>query len=77
MYTLLNVVDVSQRLKERQIEGIAEAKKRGVYKSNGGKQTETKTEFLNKSKNHTKVSDVWPGCIKIPTYFTIYNKLIK
>lgn len=39
------------RIKERQIEGIAEAKKRGVYKSNGGKQTETKTEFLNKAKN--------------------------
>ncbi len=40
------------RIKERQTEGIAEAKKRGVYLSNGGnKPTETKTEFLSKAKN--------------------------
>jgi len=40
------------RIKERQIEGIAEAKKRGVYLSNGGnKPTETKEVFLSKAKN--------------------------
>lgn len=40
------------RIKERQTEGIAEAKKRGVYKANGGnKQKETIEQFLNKKKN--------------------------
>lgn len=40
------------RIKERQTEGIAQAKKRGTYSTNGGnKQTETKEEFLNKAKN--------------------------
>tara|TARA_R110000803_G_C11987103_1_gene321472 strand:- start:2298 stop:2897 length:600 start_codon:yes stop_codon:yes gene_type:complete len=39
-------------IKERQREGIANAKAKGVYSSNGGnKQTETATEFLSKSKN--------------------------
>ncbi|NQV76781.1 MAG: recombinase family protein [Lutibacter sp.] len=39
------------RIKERQAEGIAKAKVRGSYNSNGGKPEETKEEFLNKSKN--------------------------
>lgn len=40
------------RIKERQLEGIAEAKKRGAYKTNGGnKPIETKQQFLAKSKN--------------------------
>jgi DNA invertase Pin-like site-specific DNA recombinase len=39
-------------IKERQREGIANAKAKGVYASNGGnKQIETATEFLSKSKN--------------------------
>ena len=41
------------RIKERQKEGIAEAKKRGVYKANGGNRVkETLEEFLNKKKNN-------------------------
>ena len=40
------------RIKERQSEGIAKAKERGVYKINGGNRSiETKTKFLSKSKN--------------------------
>ena len=40
------------RIKERQAEGIAKAKERGVYKINGGNRSiETKTKFLSKSKN--------------------------
>ena len=40
------------RIKERQMEGIAKAKERGVYKINGGNRSiETKTKFLTKSKN--------------------------
>ncbi len=40
------------RIKERQTEGIAKAKARGTYKTNGGnKLTETKETFLSKSKN--------------------------
>ena len=40
------------RIKERQMEGIAKAKERGVYKINGGNRSiETKTKFLSKSKN--------------------------
>ena len=40
------------RIKERQAEGIAKAKARGVYKTNGGNRSkETKTKFLSKSKN--------------------------
>jgi DNA invertase Pin-like site-specific DNA recombinase len=40
------------RIKERQAEGIAEAKKRGAYKINGGnKKKETVKEFLSKSNN--------------------------
>jgi len=40
------------RIKERQAEGIAKAKERGVYKTNGGNRSkETKTKFLNKKKN--------------------------
>ncbi len=39
-------------IKERQREGIANAKAKGVYSSNGGnKQNETAKEFLSKSKN--------------------------
>ena len=40
------------RIKERQAEGIAKAKLRGVYKTNGGNRSkETKTKFLSKKKN--------------------------
>ena len=40
------------RIKERQAEGIAEAKKRGVYKTNGGnKSKESIEQFINKSAN--------------------------
>lgn len=40
------------RIKERQLEGIAKAKARGAYKTNGGhKPKETIEQFLNKSKN--------------------------
>ena len=40
------------RIKERQAEGIAKAKTRGVYKTNGGNRTkETKSKFLSKKKN--------------------------
>jgi DNA invertase Pin-like site-specific DNA recombinase len=40
------------RIKERQMEGIAEAKKRGVYKSNGGnKPKETVKQFISKKAN--------------------------
>jgi DNA invertase Pin-like site-specific DNA recombinase len=40
------------RIKERQMEGIAKAKERGVYKINGGNRSiETKTKFLSKGKN--------------------------
>lgn len=40
------------RIKERQAEGIAKAKARGVYKTNGGNRTkETKSKFLSKKKN--------------------------
>tara|TARA_B110000285_G_C14815831_1_gene464131 strand:+ start:134 stop:730 length:597 start_codon:yes stop_codon:yes gene_type:complete len=39
-------------IKERQREGIALAKERGSYKSNGGNKTpETNKQFLNKAKN--------------------------
>ena len=41
------------RIKERQSEGIAKAKARGVYKTNGGnKPIETNEQFLNKDKNN-------------------------
>lgn len=36
---------------ERQREGIAKAKERGVYAANGGRPTENKMEFLLKDKN--------------------------
>ena len=40
------------RIKERQAEGIAEAKKRGVYKTNGGnKPKESVEQFLSKTNN--------------------------
>ena len=40
------------RIRERQLEGIAEAKKRGAYKINGGnKPKETPKLFLTKSRN--------------------------
>ena len=40
------------RIRERQAEGIAKAKARGVYKTNGGNRSvETKTTFLSKKKN--------------------------
>jgi DNA invertase Pin-like site-specific DNA recombinase len=39
------------RIKERQAEGIAEAKKRGAYKKNGGKPKETNEQFLSKKGN--------------------------
>ena len=39
------------RSKERRLEGIAEAKKRGNYKSNGGKPKESLEQFLNKASN--------------------------
>jgi DNA invertase Pin-like site-specific DNA recombinase len=40
------------RTRERQREGIAKAKERGVYKTNGGhKKEETTEQFLNKKKN--------------------------
>jgi len=39
------------RIKERQAEGIAKAKARGGYNSNGGKPIESEEQFLNKSKN--------------------------
>ena len=40
------------RIKERQAEGIAKAKERGVYKANGNNRViETKSKFLGKSKN--------------------------
>lgn len=40
------------RIRERQLEGIAEAKKRGAYKINGGnKPKETPKQFLTKSRN--------------------------
>jgi len=40
------------RIKERQLEGVAKAKERGVYKTNGGNKTsETTEQFLNKKKN--------------------------
>ena len=40
------------RIKERQAEGIAKAKARGVYKDKARKRSsETKTEFLSKPKN--------------------------
>lgn len=39
------------KIKERQLEGIAKAKERGVYVSNGGnKSKESKDEFLSKPK---------------------------
>jgi len=39
------------RIKERQAEGIAKAKARGGYNSNGGKPIESEEQFLNKPKN--------------------------
>ena len=40
------------RIKERQLEGIAKAKARGVYKDNGGKKPkETTEQFLSKKAN--------------------------
>ncbi|MET6990053.1 recombinase family protein [Sediminicola arcticus] len=39
------------RIKERQAEGIAEAKKRGAYNTNGGKPAETIEQFLSKKGN--------------------------
>ena len=40
------------RIKERQLEGIAKAKARGVYKSNGGnKPIESTKQFLSKKAN--------------------------
>lgn len=40
------------RMKERQREGIAKAKERGVYKTNGGhKQRESAEQFLNKKSS--------------------------
>ena len=40
------------RIRERQAEGIAKAKARGVYKTNGGNRSvETKSTFLSKKKN--------------------------
>lgn len=53
------------RIKERQAEGIAKAKERGVYKTNGGnKQAETHAQFL--AKKSTK---------KIIKYYTQGNSL--
>lgn len=40
------------RIRERQLEGIAKAKNRGTYKTNGGhKPKESVEQFLSKSKN--------------------------
>lgn len=40
------------RMKERQAEGIAKAKAKGTYKTNGGnRKSESKEEFLNKKKS--------------------------
>lgn len=40
------------RIRERQLEGVAKAKSRGVYKTNGGnKPKETVEQFLSKDKN--------------------------
>lgn len=39
------------RIKERQSEGIAKAKKRGAYSQNGGKPKESVEVFLNKENN--------------------------
>jgi len=41
---------------ERQREGIAKAKARGVYAANGGRPTENKMEFLLKDKNKRVLS---------------------
>lgn len=41
---------------ERQREGIAKAKERGVYAANGGRPTENKMEFLLKDKNKRVLS---------------------
>ena len=40
-----------ERIKERQLEGIAKAKARGSYKTNGGKPKESIEQFMAKSKN--------------------------
>ena len=39
------------QIRSRQREGIEEAKKRGAYKANGGKQLESVSQFLSKKKN--------------------------
>ena len=50
------------RIKERQLEGIAKAKKRGVYKTNGGNRvSETKTKFLSKRKNALCLKELQRG----------------
>ena len=50
------------RIKERQLEGIAKAKDRGVYKTNGGNRvSETKTKFLSKSKNALCLKELQRG----------------
>ena len=48
-------------IKERQREGIEEAKKRGAYKLNGGKLKETKEQVLNKAKNRKCYKLLKPG----------------
>jgi len=49
-------------IKERQREGIAKAKARGVYKSNGGnKEKESLEVFLNKSKNRACLKELIRG----------------
>ena len=50
------------RIKERQAEGIANAKDRGVYKTNGGNRVkETRTKFLSKSKNALCLKELQRG----------------
>ena len=48
-------------IKERQREGIQRAKKRGVYKKNGGSRALTTKEFINKPKNALCLKELRSG----------------
>lgn len=49
------------RILERQREGIEKAKKRGAYKTNGGRKKQTPEEFFNNSKNATCLRELKRG----------------
>lgn len=50
-----------EMIKERQREGIAKAKERGAYKANGGRPTQSASEFFNNAKNAACLRELKKG----------------